>query len=569
MTAHALRARHVDDSGEVGRDQSREDSARRGEVERRSEFVLEEGLRLAALKRLHRLVEETHPSRTAWPVKQADARHDAPWNLSHEILGQALGTAVGENGDRGVVLAIPGFRTVEDQISRSEEQPAATIAAPPGEPPGRFDVDPSPEFGLKPNRLGGADRGGVKDRVGIDGGQLPFDRRWIGDIHARKPGSRDLPFGDSAPGDDVMSFRLEAWKEVRAELSTRSRQNNPHARYLQSEEGKDFEIGREPAAPGADSVDKAESETSLFTATAEASATRERAVEIVELEIDNLVLDPNLYLRDRLDDFTVERYADSWQRLPPVTVFQVEGSYLLVDGYHRHAAAVMLGHNMIQAELMHGSFTEALDFAASVNLFHGLPLTRSERRRAVEVKLKLHHDWSDRKMAEDLAVSRELVAKTRKMLIEGKVIPNNPGRVGADGKMYSSAGLPKDPGERLPKTNAAGGESSPRDLGRRESDHVAVMEPPMPVAVSAVAQTAPPWEEPDAKTVALSEPVTPSAPTIEEMLSLMAKQIMEVVNWTQTDGFIDAYRTASGNARGLFQAAVIKLAARGDQLRKA
>ena len=95
-----------------------------------------------------------------------------------------------------------------------------------------------------------------------------------------------------------------------------------------------------------------------------------------------------------------------------------------------------------------GTFTDALDFVASVNLFHGLPLTRSERRRAVEVKLKLHHDWSDRRMAEELAVSRELVAKIRRQLIEGHQIPNMPGRVGADGKLYTSAGIPREQPER-------------------------------------------------------------------------------------------------------------------------
>src|SRR6266446_2890885 len=171
---------------------------------------------------------------------------------------------------------------------------------------------------------------------------------------------------------------------------------------------------------------------------------RESAVEIREIPLDDLVLDPQLYLRDRLDDFTVERYADSWQRLPPVTVYEVDGKLLLADGYHRHAAAVMLGKKTIKAEILHGTFTDALDFVASVNLFHGLPLTRSERRRAVEVKLTLHYDWSDRKMAEELAVSRELVAKTRKNLIDSKKIPNQPGRVGADGKMYTSAGIPKE-----------------------------------------------------------------------------------------------------------------------------
>jgi ParB-like chromosome segregation protein Spo0J len=123
-------------------------------------------------------------------------------------------------------------------------------------------------------------------------------------------------------------------------------------------------------------------------------------MDIRELPLDELVLDPNLNLRDRLDDFTVERYADSWQRLPPVTVYEVEGRWLLADGLHRHAAAVMLGRRTIRAEVVEGSFTDALDFVSSVNLFHGLPLTRSERRRAVDIKLRLHHDWSDRRMAE-------------------------------------------------------------------------------------------------------------------------------------------------------------------------
>ena len=48
-------------------------------------------------------------------------------------------------------------------------------------------------------------------------------------------------------------------------------------------------------------------------------------------------------------------------------------------------------------------------------------------------------------------------------------MPNNPGRVGSDGKTYSSAGLPKDPNEPSPRAKAdgAGRPARPR---RRESD---------------------------------------------------------------------------------------------------
>jgi hypothetical protein len=292
-------------------------------------------------------------------------------------------------------------------------------------------------------------------------------------------------------------------------------------------------------------------------------------VDIRELPMDELILDPNLNLRDRLDEFTVERYAEAWQRMPPVTVFEVEGRWLLADGLHRHAAAVLLGKKTIPAEVRPGAFADALDFVAGVNLFHGLPLTRSERRRAVDIKLRLHHDWSDRRLAEELGVSRELVAKTRRGLIEAGQVPNSPGRVGADGKVYSSAGLPKDPNEHLPKGKPIAQQDDPRDRGGRESDPAPWDDATTPLpAVERQPSATPPWEHADAKATALADPVPSSAPTIDEMLALMGKQIMEVIAWTQAEGFVEAYHTASGNSKGLFQAAVIKLAARSDQLRK-
>jgi hypothetical protein len=298
-------------------------------------------------------------------------------------------------------------------------------------------------------------------------------------------------------------------------------------------------------------------------------------MEIRELPLDELVLDPNLNLRDRLDDFTVERYAEAWQRMPPVTVFEVDGRWLLADGFHRHASAVLLGRKTVPAEIRPGDFSTALDYVTGVNLFHGLPLTRSERRRAVDIKLRLNHDWSDRRLAEELGVSRELVAKTRRGLIEAGQVPNNPGRVGADGKVYSAAGLPKDPNERLPKGQPIAQQDDPRDRGGRESDPPPWDDTttPLPAVLKEPASrnagtATPPWQHADARATALADPVPASAPTIDEMLVLMARQIMDMIAWTQAEGFVEAYQTASGNAKGLFQSTVIKMAARSDQLRK-
>lgn len=295
-------------------------------------------------------------------------------------------------------------------------------------------------------------------------------------------------------------------------------------------------------------------------------------MEIRELPMDELVLDPSLNLRDRLDDFTVERYAEAWQRMPPVTVYEIDGRWLLADGFHRHAAAVMLGRRTIPAEIRDGALPDALDFVAGVNLFHGLPMTRAERRRAVDIKLRLHHEWSDRRLAEELGVSRELVAKTRRGLIEGGQLPDNPGRVGADGKVYPSAGLPKDPNERLPRGKPIAQQDDPRDRGEREADlppwdDATTPLPSIAGEPQAHGASTPPWEHGDARAMALADPVAVAAPTIDEMLAMMGRQIMEMIAWTQAEGFVEAYQTAGANAQGLFQAAVSKLAARSDQLR--
>ncbi len=296
-------------------------------------------------------------------------------------------------------------------------------------------------------------------------------------------------------------------------------------------------------------------------------------MDIREVPLDDLVLDPGLNLRDRLDDFTVERYADSWERLPPITVFEVNDRLLIADGFHRHAAAVMLGKRTIPAEIKVGTFTEALDFVASVNLFHGLPLTRAERRRTVEVKLKLHPDWSDRRMAQELAVSRELVFKIRKQLIDSRQIPALAGRIGADGKLYTTAGLPKDDNERLPRDNKQGGaEDEPTGRDRRTMHAAATAEEERTGAREKGARPGPGYEASpfsrEDRDAAAAVPTQATGATIDEMLELMAKQVSEVITWSKAEGFADAYRSAGGNARGLFQAAALNLYRRAGELRQ-
>ncbi|WZO99296.1 ParB N-terminal domain-containing protein [Isosphaeraceae bacterium EP7] len=293
-------------------------------------------------------------------------------------------------------------------------------------------------------------------------------------------------------------------------------------------------------------------------------------MDVREIPLDDVLLDSNLNLRDRLDGEAVERYAEAWDRMPPLTVFEVDGDWLLADGFHRHAAAAKMGKKMVPAEVRQGTFADAMDFAAGANLSHGLPLTRAERRRAVEVKLRMHHGLSDRKLAEDLGVSRDLIARVRKQLVDGGQIPAGEGRVGADGKTYP-ASLPKDPNEHLPRSTAGGGQDDPRDRGAREADGAPWDDTtsPMPGAKgpSGGAMTAP-WDHEPAKAAALADPVDVAAPTIEEMLDMMAKQVAEVLSWTEAEGFDEAYGTASGKVRNAFGGAVKRLAGRVEGLER-
>ncbi len=295
-------------------------------------------------------------------------------------------------------------------------------------------------------------------------------------------------------------------------------------------------------------------------------------MDVRELPIDDLVLEPNLNLRDRLDPDAVERYADAWGRTPPVMVFEVEGQWLLVDGFHRHAAALVRERRTIPAEVRVGTFAEALDFASAANLAHGLPLTRAERRRAVEVQVRMHHDRSDRRLAEEIGVSREYVGKVRRQLVESGQIPATEGRVGADGKVYPAA-LPRDPNEQRPRTREGASRQDPRDHGGRESDRAPwddTTDPMPPVdkapSGSDSGRTAP-WEDGDAKAFARSGPVAVATPTIDEMLAMMARQLGEVLDWTDAEGFAAAYASASASARDRFQTAARMVAERAGHLR--
>jgi ParB-like chromosome segregation protein Spo0J len=87
----------------------------------------------------------------------------------------------------------------------------------------------------------------------------------------------------------------------------------------------------------------------------------------MELEIKRLLRESPADARRHLDQDRVRRFAELLDQLPPVTVFALEDqSLLLVDGYHRLAAAQQAGRTTVRAEVRVGTKAQALQFAVDL-----------------------------------------------------------------------------------------------------------------------------------------------------------------------------------------------------------
>lgn len=162
------------------------------------------------------------------------------------------------------------------------------------------------------------------------------------------------------------------------------------------------------------------------------------------IPLNDIIVDENLNVRKELDNETIECYMESFDQLPAVVVFkndEIRG-YLLADGFHRCEAAKRLEKDKIDAEVkvVDGeaidAYNAAEEYAALANLRHGKPLTRTERRTAVERMLTLHPERSDRWIAEDMGVDHKSVRTYREELESVGEIPQLNNFVGKDGKEY-------------------------------------------------------------------------------------------------------------------------------------
>jgi len=110
------------------------------------------------------------------------------------------------------------------------------------------------------------------------------------------------------------------------------------------------------------------------------------------------VIDQRFQVREKLDGPTITNYRNIYRegrhKLPPVSVGVINGTPVLIDGWHRVAALKLLGEPHVDAEVRQGvSEEEARWLAAQANLAHGLRLRPKEYRQVFRayIKARCHH----------------------------------------------------------------------------------------------------------------------------------------------------------------------------------
>ena len=115
----------------------------------------------------------------------------------------------------------------------------------------------------------------------------------------------------------------------------------------------------------------------------------------VQVQITDIVLRPEWQVREEMNYGVIASYvtATIHSRMPPIRLARVNGALMLVDGWHRLAAAKRLERERIAAVVEDMTEDQAKWAAAEANTTHGLRLRHAEKlqvfKRYVQTKQHL------------------------------------------------------------------------------------------------------------------------------------------------------------------------------------
>ncbi|MFA4971925.1 MAG: ParB N-terminal domain-containing protein [bacterium] len=139
---------------------------------------------------------------------------------------------------------------------------------------------------------------------------------------------------------------------------------------------------------------------------------------MVAIPLGKIIQHKETQPRVTIDEAIVDEYSEDMKQgavFPAIDVFQIDGHYVIVDGYHRYHAALKAGLTGLDCTVFQGTIRDAILYALGANANHGFRRTNEDKRIAVEKMLKDPEwsTWSDGMIATKCHVSDVLVRKLR------------------------------------------------------------------------------------------------------------------------------------------------------------
>jgi hypothetical protein len=144
---------------------------------------------------------------------------------------------------------------------------------------------------------------------------------------------------------------------------------------------------------------------------------------VQKVEISSIIVDEKIQQRANLnEEYIVEMSKEIAEGavLPPLDVYDINGDFLLTDGFHRLMALIKAGVDTVEVKIYEGTERDAILHAVGANANHGLRRTNADKRKAV---LTLLEDtewqlWSDTEIARRIVVTQPFVSKVRRELTQ-------------------------------------------------------------------------------------------------------------------------------------------------------
>lgn len=181
-----------------------------------------------------------------------------------------------------------------------------------------------------------------------------------------------------------------------------------------------------------------------------------------------LTISPEIQPRCALNKDVLQEYSEALangEKFPPLVAFFDGKKFWLADGFHRIEVYKQAKIKESSCEIRQGSKRDAILYACSANVRHGLRLSNADKRKIVTRLLKDEEwkQWSARKLAEVSGTSdafvRKLMEETgekpveRKVERAGKEYAMDTGKIGRNKKEKEEE--PRPPQEPAPSSYTA------------------------------------------------------------------------------------------------------------------